>query len=123
MAHFAKIENGLVTQIIVVNNDVVGTEFPDSEPIGQAFIASLGLDGEWKQTSFNSNFRKQYANNGYTYDATADQFVEDQPFPSWSLDANNDWQPPTPKPEGRYFWNEELLSWIQPETSVEPPTP
>lgn len=123
MAHFAKIENGLVTQIIVVNNDVVGTEFPASEPIGQTFIASLGLNGEWKQTSFNNNFRKQYANNGYTYDATADQFVADQPFSSWSLDANNDWQPPTPKPEGRYFWSEDTLSWVQPATSVEAPTP
>jgi len=121
MAHFAKIENGLVAQIIVVHNDVVGTEFPASEPIGQTFIASLGLDGEWKQTSFNGNFRKQYASVGSIYDATADQFVAYQPFPSWSLDVNNDWQPPTPKPEGRYFWNEETVSWITGPAHVEEP--
>lgn len=113
MAHFAKIENNVVAQIIVVHNDVVGTKFPASEPIGQAFIASLGLDGEWKQTSFNGNFRKQHAGNGYTYDATNDEFVAYQPFASWSLDANNDWQPPTPKPKGRYFWNEETVSWVE----------
>ena len=122
MAHFAKIENSVVTQIISVHNDVVGTEFPASEPIGQAFIASLGFDGEWKQTSFNNNFRKQYANNGYTYDATADQFVANQPFASWLLDSNNDWQPPTPKPEGRYFWDEETVSWITGPAHVEEPT-
>ena len=113
MAYFAKIENNLVTQIIAVHNDVVGTEFPASEPIGQTFIASLGLDGDWKQTSFNGNFRKRYANVDYTYDATNDQFVAPQPYPSWSLGVDSDWQPPTPKPEGDFLWNEEQLKWIE----------
>ena len=60
MAHFAQVKDGIVAQVIVVSNDVVG-EFPASEPIGQAFIASLGLGGEWKQTSYNANFRGKFA--------------------------------------------------------------
>ena len=76
MAHFAKIENNTVTSVIVVSNDDCGGgEFPDSEPIGQAFIASLGLTGEWLQTSYHANFRANYAGIGYTYDADLDEFV------------------------------------------------
>jgi hypothetical protein len=75
MAHFAKIENGFVTQVIVVNNETLGdVEFPESESIGQAFIASLGLDGTWLQTSYNDNFRNKFAGIGYTYDEVADKF-------------------------------------------------
>jgi hypothetical protein len=114
MAHFAKISNGIVETVIVVSNDDCGGGvFPESEPVGQAFIASLGLNGQWLQTSYNSNFRKQYAGIGTSYDAQADQFVCPQPYASWSLDANNDWQPPTPKPEGNFYWNEETVSWIE----------
>jgi hypothetical protein len=69
MAHFAKIVDGLVENVIVVSNsDCGGGEFPASESIGQTFIASLGLDGEWKQTSYNGNFRGVYAGIGYTWD-------------------------------------------------------
>lgn len=76
MAHFAKIENNIVTQVLVVaNSDCGGGEFPASEPVGQAFLASLGLEGEWKQTSYNSKFRGVYASTGWTYDADADVFV------------------------------------------------
>ena len=76
MAHFAKIENGTVTNVLVVaNNDCGGGDFPTSEPIGQAFLASLGLEGEWRQTSYNSNFRGVYASIGWTFDADADEFV------------------------------------------------
>ena len=76
MAHFAKVENGVVQQVIVVaNSDCGGGEFPASEPVGQAFIASLGLVGEWKQTSYNNNFRDKYAGVGYTYDSVNDVFV------------------------------------------------
>ena len=76
MAHFAKIEDSLVVDVIVVaNSDCGGGDFPESEPIGQAFIASLGLDGEWLQTSYNSNFRGNYAGIGGTYDAVLDVFV------------------------------------------------
>lgn len=76
MAHFAKVENGVVQQVIVVaDSDCGGGEFPASEPVGQAFIASLGLAGEWKQTSYNNNFRDKYAGIGYTYDSVNDVFV------------------------------------------------
>lgn len=71
MAHFAQISDGLVQQVIVVaNSDCNNLDFPESEPIGQAFIASLGLDGEWKQTSYNANFRSVYAGIGYTWNGT-----------------------------------------------------
>lgn len=76
MAHFAKVENGVVQQVIVVaDSDCGGGTFPASEPVGQAFIASLGLEGEWKQTSYNNNFRDKYAGIGYTYDSVNDVFV------------------------------------------------
>ncbi len=76
MAHFAKIENGIVTSVLVVaNSDCGGGEFPASEPVGQEFLASLGLEGEWKQTSYNANFRGVYASIGWTFDADADVFV------------------------------------------------
>jgi hypothetical protein len=113
MAHFAKIFDGIVETVVVVSNDDCGDQFPSSEPIGQAFIASLGLDGEWKQTSYNNNFRKQYAGIGFTYDADADVFVSPQPFPSWSLDSNHDWQAPTTKPEGDWIWDESKLLWVE----------
>jgi len=116
MAHFAKVENSLVTQVIVISNDVCGEptlDFPETEALGQTFIAdTLKLEGTWKQTSLNNNFRGTYAGIGYTYDADADVFIVPQPFPSWTLDANHDWQPPTPKPEGDYSWNEEELEWV-----------
>ena len=76
MAHFAKIENDTVVDVIVVsNNDCGGGEFPESEPIGQAFIASLGLTGLWLQTSYNANFRGVYASVNFTFDAINNVFV------------------------------------------------
>jgi len=76
MAHFARIENGIVGQVIVVNNETLGDlEFPESEAVGQAFIASLGLGGQWLQTSYNANFRGKYAGSGDTYDSELDEFV------------------------------------------------
>ena len=76
MAHFARIDDNVVRQVIVVSNDDCGGgDFPESEPVGQAFIASLGLTGTWKQTSYNNNFRGRYAGIGYTYDAELDEFV------------------------------------------------
>lgn len=75
MAHFAKIENNVVTQVIVVNNeDCGGGQFPQSEPYGQAYIAEIGLDGHWLQTSYNSNFRGKFAGIGDVYDPTTDIF-------------------------------------------------
>jgi hypothetical protein len=76
VAHFAQVTNGIVQRVIVVSNDDCGGgDFPASEPVGQAFIASLGLAGEWKQTSYNGNFRSKYAGIGDRYDAELDEFV------------------------------------------------
>jgi hypothetical protein len=77
MAHFARIENNIVTQVIVINNEVIENKaFPESEPIGIAFCKSLyGADTEWLQTSYNSNFRGSYAGSGMTYDPVLDIFT------------------------------------------------
>ncbi len=117
MAHFVKIENNIVTNGIVINNDVCGEPtltFPDTEGAGRAFIANtLKFDGLWKQVSYNGNFRKQYAGIGYKYDAVADVFIAPKPYASWLLDNNFDWQAPTPNPDGDYYWNEKKLNWIE----------
>jgi hypothetical protein len=64
------------------------------------------------RTSFNGRIRKQYAGIGFTYNEEADVFVSPQPYPSWSLDKNYDWQPPVPNPGGPCYWSEETLSWL-----------
>lgn len=75
MAHFAKITGNIVEEVIVVSNDDCGGgTFPESEPIGQQFIASIGLNGSWLQTSYSGSFRGIYAGIGYVYDATLDIF-------------------------------------------------
>ena len=79
MAYFAKLENNIVTEVIVISNDVCGEPtlgFPETESAGRAFIANtLKFDGVWKQTSYNNNFRGRYAGIGYTYDADLDEFI------------------------------------------------
>jgi len=76
MAHFARIDDGIVREVIVIDNaDCGGGDFPQSEPIGQAFIDIIGLAGEWLQTSYNGNFRGTYAGIGFTYDSDLDEFV------------------------------------------------
>lgn len=75
MADCARIDNGVVTQVIVFSNEVVGESYPTSDSVGQELIASLGLDGTWLQTSYNGNFRGIYAGIGYRYDPARDEFV------------------------------------------------
>jgi len=112
MAHFAKIENNLVTQIIVVDNaDCNGGEYPGSESIGQDFISNMSLAGEWMQTSYNKNFRGNFAGIGYSYDESLDAFIPPKPYPSWVL-VDYNWKAPVDKPiNGEYVWNEDTLSW------------
>ena len=80
MAHFAEVdEYQIVRNVIVVNNDDCGGgDYPESEPIGQAFIAAIGIAGDWLQTSYHGNFRGQYAGQGMTYDPALDEFVSPQ---------------------------------------------
>ena len=113
MAHFAKLdENNVVLEINVINNDTLN--MANEEESGIEFLTQWsGGYSNWKQTSYNGNFRKQYAGIGYTYDSVNDVFIVPQPYSSWTLDENFDWQPPTPYPtgDGRYTWNESTLSW------------
>jgi len=119
MAHFAQIENNLVTQVIVVdNNDILDEQGNESEELGIQFCQDL-LGGTWKQTSYNGNIRKNYAGIGYTYDETKDAFIKPQPYNSWVLDEDTClWEAPIPYPtveEGStdvYNWNEELVNWM-----------
>jgi hypothetical protein len=106
MAHFAEIdENNIVQRVLVVDNS--------QEHRGQEFLADeLGLGGRWIQTSYNSNFRKQYAGEGYYYDETKDIFVSPKPYPSWTLDENNDWKAPIEQTDLLTYWDENTLSWV-----------
>lgn len=115
MAHFAKLdENNIVTEVLVINNEVLlKTDGTESEYKGKVFLNGLFGSSTWVQTSFNNNFRKQFAGVRYTYDSTNDVFILPQPFESWSLDSNFDWQPPVERPddENIYDWNETNASW------------
>ena len=111
MSHFAKVENGIVTQVIVAEQDVIDS----------------GLFGTgWVQTSYNTQggvhlnggtpLRKNYAGIGYTYDEIRDAFISPQPYASWVLDESTClWKAPASMPvdDKYYFWNEEQLAWIE----------
>lgn len=109
MAHYAFVdENNLVVEVITGRNeDEVVNGISDWETYYGNFRGKRCI-----RTSYNNNIRKQFAQIGFTYDEVSDEFVRWQPFPSWSLDSNNDWQPPTSKPEGDFYWDEESLSWL-----------
>ena len=117
MAYFAQLDaDGIVQQVISVSNADAPDPAPEhSEALGQAFIAdTLGLPGEWRQTSWSGSIRKQFAGIGFRYDPETDVFVRPQPYPSWTLDADHDWQPPTPYPSDgdMYQWDEDTLAWV-----------
>lgn len=110
MSHFAKVENGIVTEVLVVEQDVINT----------------GLFGDpsiWIQTSYNTvggqhpegrPLRKNYAGIGYTYDEVRDAFIPPKPFDSWLLDEDTClWEAPIPYPQdGKpYYWDEENQAW------------
>ena len=110
MSHFAKVENGIVTQVIVAEQDVIDS----------------GLFGTgWVQTSYNTHggqhpegrpLRKNYAGLGFTYDSSRDAFIPPKPFASWTLNEITClWDAPTPMPTDnkRYSWNEEQLTWVE----------
>ena len=86
MSQYAQIVNGVVVNVIVAD-----AEFVAQSDLDYVLLSRGGI--------------------GWTYDDQANQFVAPQPYPSWTLDANNDWQPPTPKPDGAYYWNEDTQTW------------
>lgn len=113
MAHFAKVENGVVTQVIVIDQETLNT-------------GHWGDPASWVQTSYNTQggvhslggtpLRKNYAGIGYTYDAVRDAFIPPKPFPSWVLDEITClWSAPTPMPtDGKmYNWDEATLAWVE----------
>jgi len=115
MAHYAWLDkNNFVVNVTVgVDEDVVQQGIGGSTEAWEAFYSQV-TGHNIKRTSYNHNIRKQYAGIGYTYDAINDVFIAPQPYPSWSLDENFDWQPPTPRPEeGFWYWDENSLSWLE----------
>lgn len=117
MAHFAQLDaNNTVLQVIVVSNaDLLDDNGVEQEHLGVAVCESVVGAGTWVQTSYNGNFRKKYAAIGDIYSADVDVFYNPVgPYPSWTLDANCDWQPPTPIPDdgNQYFWDEQSLVWV-----------
>lgn len=117
MFYFAKIEqnNDVSEVIIVAESDCGDCQFPESEVVGQGFLASLGKGGVWLQTSPVGEFRKYGASVGSRYISTADVFTLPQPFQSWVLDSDYEWQAPIPKPDadGFWFWDEAEQQWVR----------
>ena len=123
MAHFAELDNNnVVLRVVVVSNDCV----PSDEHIdGETWCVNFFKTSNWKQTSYNHNFRKQYAVIGFTYDAAKNKFLSPQPFASWDLDSNDDWQSPVTYPAGDQLeyiidWDEDNLRWVGTKDSENP---
>jgi hypothetical protein len=103
MTHFAKVQNGIVTQVIVAEPEFFNT-FVDSSA------------GEWIQTSYTGSIRKNYAGIGFTYDKDRDAFIQPKPFTSWILNEDTcKWESPVPMPAGNknYIWDEESQAWLE----------
>jgi hypothetical protein len=103
MAHFAELNSSNeVLQVIVISNEDVDANGGDESTQAETFVATIvpynPTGVAWKQTSYNNNFRKQYAGIGYSYDPSKDMFILPQPYPSWSLDSNGDWLAPVTYP-------------------------
>jgi hypothetical protein len=109
MAHYAFLDkNNIVTEVIVGIDETELIEGLDPETWYGNFKGQ-----SCKRTSYNNKIRKQYAGIGYKYDVDADVFIALQPYPSWSLDNNFDWQAPIEKPEGNWYWDEEIGNWVE----------
>ena len=110
MAHYAFLDaNNIVTEVITGIDETELIEGLDTETWYGNFRGQKCV-----RTSYNNRIRKQYAGIGYTYDPVNDVFIAPQPYPSWMLDENFDWQPPKPMPStgGPYRWSEEELEWV-----------
>lgn len=106
MSHWAELdENNIVIRVLTGD---------DSQGEGAAYEWLMqNLGGRWVQCSYNGRFRKQFPGAWFYYDVSADVFISPQPFSSWALDANHDWQPPVPMPtDGLHTWDEPSQSWV-----------
>ena len=111
MAHYAYLDDNNICVAVTVGKDE--TELIDG--LDTETYYAQGTPYTVKRTSYNHNIRKQYCGVGFTYDPVADVFIAPQPYPSWSLDNNHDWQAPKIKPEGFYYWDEDLGDWVERE--------
>lgn len=118
MAHFAELNSSNeVLRVIVVSNEDVNANGGDQHADAETFVTTIVPHSTggvaWKQTSYNDNFRKQYAGIGYTYDSSKDIFIADKTYDSWSLNSSDDWEAPSNKPDdGKlYYWNETNTQW------------
>jgi hypothetical protein len=110
MSHFAKVENGIVTQVIVAEQDVI-----DSGAFGAGWIQT-SYNTHGNQHPENRPLRGNYAGIGYTYDQANDVFYAPQPYPSWTLNQTTWlWEAPIPYPADskRYYWDEPTTSWVE----------
>ena len=115
MAHYAQVNSDdVVVQVLVMDNDKSDQECIDW------LQANVHAD-DWVKTSYNNNIRKQFAGAGYTYDSSKDKFIAPQPFASWALDSDDDWQAPITMPDDdkRYSWDESAyqannsVGWVE----------
>lgn len=115
MAHYAFLdENNIVVEVIVGIDETEKIEGKDPQTWYENFRGLKCL-----RTSYNGKIRKQYAGIGFTYNSLADVFIAPQPYPSWSLDSNFDWQPPKPMPnQGYWSWDETTQEWISVESNA-----
>jgi hypothetical protein len=117
MAHFAEVDaTNTVVQVLVVSNDVTTIDGVEDEQRGIDFLNDLFPDsGTWVQTSYNRTIRHRYAGIGFSWDGTG--FAAPRPYPSWTLDDDYQWQPPTPYPNdgNDYYWDEDTTSWVEVE--------
>ena len=125
MAHFAELNSSNeVLRVVVISNDDVEANGGELSSEAETFVASIVPHSEdgtaWKQTSYNNNFRKQYAGIGFSYDSSKDKFILPQPYPSWSLDSSDDWQAPVTYPTVTEInsvdviisWDEDNQKWL-----------
>ena len=104
MSHFAKLDNSIVTEIIVADTDFINASAVGDPPL-------------WVETPFNNNFRGKFAGVGDTWDSVNEMFISPQPYPSWSLDSTYTWQPPVAMPDETdgvlLSWDEGTTSWVE----------
>ena len=137
MAHFAELKSEVdptghttdthqvVQRVIVVGNDIAtgGGTLGDNDMHvdGETWCSNFFKGGSWKQTSYNNNFRKQYCGKGFVYDSAKDKFLSPQPYKSWALDGNDDWQAPVTYPTDTtdkfISWDEPNLRWTAKDNS------
>ena len=125
MAHFAELNSSNeVLRVVVISNDDVAANGGEQSSQAETFVSNLvphSTDGtSWKQTSYNNNFRKQYAGIGFTYDSSKDKFIIPKPFTSWQLNSNDDWIAPITYPNVNEIssnpvsitWDEDNQKWL-----------